>query len=47
VVMTPRPGRVARIVDVPLARPRTVVTRAAPDFGALTLTIHEALSAAH
>jgi NitT/TauT family transport system ATP-binding protein len=45
VVMTPRPGRVARIVDVPLARPRTVATRAAPEFGALALAIHEALSA--
>jgi NitT/TauT family transport system ATP-binding protein len=45
VVMTPRPGRVARIVDVPLPRPRTVATRAAPEFGALTLTIHEALTA--
>jgi NitT/TauT family transport system ATP-binding protein len=44
VVMTPRPGRVARIVDVPLARPRTVATRAAPEFGALALAIHEALS---
>ena len=46
VVMTPRPGRVARIVDVPLARPRTVLTRAARDFGVLALTIHEALTAA-
>jgi len=46
VVMTPRPGRVARIVDVPLPRPRTVLTRAAPEFGALTLAIHEALTAA-
>jgi NitT/TauT family transport system ATP-binding protein len=45
VVMTPRPGRVARIVDVPLARPRTVGTRAEPEFGALSLTIHEVLSA--
>jgi NitT/TauT family transport system ATP-binding protein len=47
VVMTPRPGRVARVVDVPLARPRTVATRAAPEFGALSLTIHEALSPVH
>jgi NitT/TauT family transport system ATP-binding protein len=44
VVMTPRPGRVARVVGVPLARPRTVTTRAAPAFGALTLTVHEALT---
>jgi NitT/TauT family transport system ATP-binding protein len=43
VVMSPRPGRVARIVDVPLARPRTPATRAAPTFGALALEIHETL----
>jgi NitT/TauT family transport system ATP-binding protein len=46
VVMTPRPGRIARIVDVDLPRPRTVATRAHPDFGALTLTIHETLTTA-
>jgi NitT/TauT family transport system ATP-binding protein len=44
VVMTPRPGRVARVVEVPLARPRTVMTRAAPAFGTLALTVHEALT---
>ena len=43
-VMTPRPGRLARVVEVPLARPRTVTTRGAAEFGALTLTIHEALA---
>jgi NitT/TauT family transport system ATP-binding protein len=46
VVMTPRPGRIARVLDVTLPRPRTVATRAAPEFGALTLTIHEALTGA-
>jgi NitT/TauT family transport system ATP-binding protein len=44
VVMTPRPGRVARVFDVPLPRPRTVGTRAAPAYGALTVAIHEALT---
>ena len=44
VVMSPRPGRVARIVEVPLPRPRTPVTRAAPTFGALALEIHETLA---
>ncbi|MGH7315101.1 MAG: ABC transporter ATP-binding protein [Candidatus Rokuibacteriota bacterium] len=43
VVMTPRPGRLARVFDVPLPRPRTVASRATPDFGALTLAVHEAL----
>jgi len=46
VVMTPRPGRVARIFDVPLPRPRTVAGRADPVFGALALAIHETLTAA-
>jgi NitT/TauT family transport system ATP-binding protein len=46
VVMTPRPGRIARVLDVALPRPRTVATRATPEFGALTLTIHEALTTA-
>jgi len=38
------PGRVARVVDVPLPRPRTPATRAAPTFGALALEIHETLA---
>jgi NitT/TauT family transport system ATP-binding protein len=42
--MTPRPGRVARIVDVQLPRPRTIATRAGADFGALTLAIHDILT---
>jgi NitT/TauT family transport system ATP-binding protein len=42
-VMTPRPGRLARVFDVPLPRPRTVASRATPAFGTLTLSIHEAL----
>ena len=46
VVMSPRPGRVARIFDVPLPRPRTVATRATGKFGALTLDIYEALTGA-
>ena len=43
-VMTPRPGRVARLFDVPLGRPRTVAARADPVFGALALAIHETLT---
>src|SRR5713226_1994756 len=45
-VMTPRPGRLAAIVPVPLPRPRTVETRASLDFGALALQIHQLLAAA-
>jgi len=44
VVMTPRPGRVASVVSVRLARPRTVATRASADFGAVTLEIHDILT---
>ena len=46
VVMTRRPGRIARVFDVPLGRPRTVATRASAAFGALTLAIHETLAGA-
>ncbi len=43
IVMTPRPGRLGRVFDVPLPRPRTVTSRAHPDFGPLALAIHESL----
>ena len=43
IVMTSRPGRLGRVFDVPLPRPRTAASRARPDFGALSLAIHESL----
>ena len=43
VVMTPRPGRVARMFDVALPRPRTMAQRADPAFGRLALEIYETL----
>jgi NitT/TauT family transport system ATP-binding protein len=46
VVMTPRPGRVAGIHDVAIARPRRVETRADPELGRLTLQIYNELSGA-
>ena len=46
VVMTPRPGRVAGIHTVDIARPRTVQARALPAFGNLTLQIYQELTAA-
>ena len=44
VVMTPRPGRVARVVEVALPRPRTMAQRADPAFGRLALEIYETLN---
>ena len=46
VVMSPRPGRVAGVHDVDIARPRTMRTRADPVFGQLTLAVHAALTGA-
>src|SRR5262245_11920899 len=45
VVMSPRPGRVARICPVALPRPRTMQERASADFGRLALEIYEVLTA--
>jgi NitT/TauT family transport system ATP-binding protein len=42
VVMSPRPGRIAEIVDVPLG-PRTDDTREAPAFYAAITQVREAL----
>ncbi|MFQ5827727.1 MAG: ABC transporter ATP-binding protein [Candidatus Methylomirabilia bacterium] len=47
IVLTPRPGQVARIFDVLLPRPRTVEARASADFGRLSLEIYETLQATH
>jgi NitT/TauT family transport system ATP-binding protein len=46
-VMTPRPGRIARIFGVPLPRPRTMEVRASPEFGRLTLAIYQTLNVRH
>ncbi|MEO7850808.1 MAG: ABC transporter ATP-binding protein [Rubrivivax sp.] len=44
VVMSPRPGRVAGIHYVALARPRSVQTRASAEMGRLTLDIYGELT---
>jgi len=38
-VMTPRPGRLARIVDVPFARPRQPELQLTPEFNALVAEV--------
>ncbi len=43
VVMTPRPGRVARILPIGLPRPRTVEIRASEAFGRYTLELYRLL----
>jgi NitT/TauT family transport system ATP-binding protein len=47
VVMTPRPGRVARIVDVELPRPRRVTSAADPRTAAAASEVREALASVH
>jgi NitT/TauT family transport system ATP-binding protein len=44
IVMTPRPGRLAADLEVPLSRPRTVETRTTPTFGHLSLALYNSLS---
>jgi NitT/TauT family transport system ATP-binding protein len=46
VVMTPRPGRVAAVFDVPLPRPRGMGMRGDARFGALCVEIYTALTGA-
>jgi NitT/TauT family transport system ATP-binding protein len=43
VVMTPRPGRILHIVDVPFDRPRSETHRTLPGFAALRHEIHAML----
>jgi len=47
VVMTPRPGRVARVVPVDLPRPRPVELLGDPRAAELASQVREALTAAH
>jgi NitT/TauT family transport system ATP-binding protein len=42
-VMTPRPGRIARIIDVAIPRPRSLDTMGDPAFGRLTGEIRKLL----
>ena len=44
-VMTPRPGRLARIVDVPFARPRDPSLQQTPEFNTLVTEVRAILGA--
>jgi NitT/TauT family transport system ATP-binding protein len=41
IVMTPRPGKVDRTIDIHLPRPRTLAMRESPEFGAYSREILE------
>jgi NitT/TauT family transport system ATP-binding protein len=43
VVLSPRPGRIVRVVDVELPRPRADATRTLPRFFDLVTTVRESL----
>ena len=47
VVMTPRPGRVAHVVEVDLPRPRSVVVTADPHAAVLAAEVRDALASVH
>jgi ABC-type nitrate/sulfonate/bicarbonate transport system ATPase subunit len=42
-VMTPRPGRIATVIEIDLPRPRTLAVQESPQFGALEARVREAL----
>ena len=46
-VMTPRPGRLAKIIDVPFARPREISLQVTPEFNELVAEVREVLGGDH
>jgi len=47
VVMSPRPGRITKVVDIDLPYPRTFETRELPRFFELVTDVRETLREAH
>ena len=46
IIMTPRPGRILTVIDIPFARPRSETHRTLPEFAGLRHDIHSRLKAA-
>ncbi|WP_200812464.1 ABC transporter ATP-binding protein [Roseisalinus antarcticus] len=46
-VMTPRPGRIAQIVEVPFDRPRPLSIQTSPEFNALVAEVRDILGEDH
>ena len=46
-VMTPRPGRIAQIIDVPFERPRPLSLQTSPEFNALVAQVRDVLGEDH
>ena len=47
VVMTPRPGRITKLIDISLPRPRNEATRESEGYFQLVTAVREALRSAH
>ncbi len=45
IIMTPRPGRILAVLDIPFDRPRSETHRTLPAFSALRHDIHSRLKA--
>jgi NitT/TauT family transport system ATP-binding protein len=46
-VMTPRPGRLAKIIDVPFERPRDISLQVTPEFNKLVAEVRQILGGDH
>ena len=46
-VMTPRPGRLAKIIDVPFPRPREIDIEVTPEFNEIVAEVREVLGGDH
>jgi NitT/TauT family transport system ATP-binding protein len=47
VVMTPRPGRLAKVIDVPFPRPREISLEVTPEFNEIVAEVRDVLGGDH